>query len=484
MEHRHKSLGIYVAQRRATVALICRESDTYEILNCFSVAVDEQDEAVYAKMASDIAQKCREKEIVFSDVAVAMDCIIFSQQNLHSEFNEPKQIVQTIKFDAEEALAVDAVEMAMAFEIVNKTENGSEVAVFAAGRNLISEIIIALQVNGLDPVTVEPDVICLRRFITQLTDSGTEENPTWAAISNQNCYLISSNQTMEKPVVRTFLTSPQQDKNALLFREMTMTAATSGGNTPGILKVFDTSATVNCDQLAGRLAVEVQNQNLAGLLKKAPIEDEQEPEDVDQLDLVMAVGAAVGQLTKTEKVDFRPDFMPYLGKKAVFEKTLKIISISIAAMLLALGLYLQMQMFRTNSYRGRLRAKFKNEYSIAMPGQKFPRSENPVSKLKREKTRIEKVKAGFLSAGGDDSVAAKLTFLLEALNKTPKDVDLDIGTITVTTKSISVMGSTSSRGYLKLFGSIDKHPKLQRGQSTYESKNNRDNFRMTVELKQ
>lgn len=482
MEHRHKSLGIYVARNRATVVLICRESDTYEILNGFSIPVKEQEEAVYAKMASDIAQKCREKEMVFSDVAVALDCMMFSQQDLKSEFNEPKQIAQTIKFDAEEALAVDAVEMAMAFEIVNKEENGSGVAVFAVGRNMISELIIALQVNGLDPATVEPDVVCLRRLVAQLTDNDTEANPTWAAISNQNCYLISFNQAKQKPIVRTFLTSPQQDKNTLLFREMTMTVAASGGSNPGILKVFDTSGTVNCDQLAGKLAIEVQGHNLAGLLKKTLIEDEQE--DINPLELVMAAGAAVGQLSRTDKVDFRPDFMPYQGKKAVFEKTLKIISISTAAILLALGLYLQMQMFKTNSYRSQLLAKFKGEYSIAMPGQKFPRTENPVSKLNRTRNSIEKVKAGVLSAGGDDSVAAKLTFLLEALNNTPKDVDLDIGTITVTTKSISVMGSTSSRGYLKLSGSIDKHPKLQKGQSTYEPKNNRENFRITVELKQ
>ena len=479
MEYHHKTLGIYIAQNRACVALVGRESDTYEILDSFNVSVDEQGESTHSALAATIVRKCQEKTMVFSDVAVGLDCMMFSQQNLQSEFNEPKQIAQTIKFDAEEALAVDAVEMAVAFEVVDKGQNGSEVAVFAMGRGMLSEIISALQINNLDPVTVEPDVICLRRFVSELTDDGPESSG-WAAISNKNCYLISSDKAKKKSIVRTFLTSPQQDKNALLLREMIITSASSAGQGPEVLRVFDTSGQVDCDQLAGKLAIEVQGQNLAKLLKGPSVEDE----NVDSLGLVIAAGAAIGQLAKTDKVDFRPDFMPYQGKKAVVEKTLKILSISISAVLLALGLYLQLQMVTTNRYRSKLRTKFKEEYSIAMPGQTFPRSENPVGKLGREKTRIEKVKAGSLSAGGDDSIAAKLTFLLEALNNTPAEVDLDISTITVTTKNISVMGSTSRQGYLKLFGSIDKHPKLQRGQSKYESKNNRDNFRMTVELKQ
>ena len=484
MEH-HKCLGIYTTQNQAWVVLIAREADTYEILNGFTVSAEPSEEIAYANLAGAIAQKCLEKEMIFSDVAIALDCTMFAQQNLHSEFNEPKQIAQTIKFDAEEALAIDAVEMATAFEIVNKEENGSEVAVFAAGRALVSEIILALQNNNLDPVTVEPDVVCLRRFISQLLGGDAEQNWNWAAVSDRNCYLISAKQAKQKSRVRTFLTGSQQNKNDLLLREITMTAAAAGLEKPGNLKVFDTSDTVNCTQLANALAVDVQSQNLVALLKETLSENsENKAETVDSLETVIAAGAAIGQLTKIDRVDFRSDFMPYLGKKIVLEKTLKIVSISAAAILFALGLYLQMQMLTTNRYRSRLHTKLKGEYAIAMPGQQFPRTENPVSKLKRERSRIENVKAGFLSAGGDDSVAAKLTFLLEALNNTPKNVDLNIGTITITTKNISVMGNTSSRGYLKLFGSIDKHPKLQRGQSTYESKNNRDNFRMTVKLKQ
>jgi hypothetical protein len=48
---------------------------------------------------------------------------------------------------------------------------------------------------------------------------------------------------------------------------------------------------------------------------------------------------------------------------------------------------------------------------------------------------------------------------------------------------MSITGSTNGGGYLQLFGAIDKHPKLARGQSNYTPKEGRDNFMLTVVLK-
>jgi len=205
--------------------------------------------------------------------------------------------------------------------------------------------------------------------------------------------------------------------------------------------------------------------------------------EIDSLDIIIAAGAAAGLLTKCDKVDFRPDFMPYQGKRAILEKAVKMMSFCLLAMFIALGIYLHIQYYKANGVRNRLKDKFKSEYSIAMPGGKFLSSKDSVGKLKREINRIKDVKSGLLSAAGDDSVEAKLTFLFEAINSVPKSIDIEIEKIAVTTKTRNITGSTSTRGYLELFGAIDKHPKLARGQSAYQSKDNRDQFRLTVDLK-
>jgi hypothetical protein len=119
-----------------------------------------------------------------------------------------------------------------------------------------------------------------------------------------------------------------------------------------------------------------------------------------------------------------------------------------------------------------------------MTGAKFAKGSEAVRRLKSEINRIKDVKSGMLSATGEDSVEAKLAYLFEAINSVPNNVDIDIEKIAVTTQAMSITGSTSSRGYLELFSAVDKHPKLTRGQSSYQSKDNRDYFRLTIELKQ
>jgi hypothetical protein len=149
-----------------------------------------------------------------------------------------------------------------------------------------------------------------------------------------------------------------------------------------------------------------------------------------------------------------------------------------------LGVFAHLQYYKANSYRSRLEKKFSAEYAIAMTGTKFTKSSEAVRRLKSEINRIKDVKSGILSATGEESVEAKLAFLFEALNSVPAGVDIEIEKVAITTTIMTITGSTSSRGYLELFGAIDKHPKLTRGQSSYQSKDNRDYFRVSIELKQ
>jgi hypothetical protein len=118
-----------------------------------------------------------------------------------------------------------------------------------------------------------------------------------------------------------------------------------------------------------------------------------------------------------------------------------------------------------------------------MPSSKFPKSNEAVRRLKSEINRMKDIKSGLLSASGEDSIEAKLTYLFEALNNVPQNVNIEIERMAVTTKTMSITGSTNSGGYLQLFGAIDKHPKLVRGQSNYTPKEGRDNFMLTIELK-
>lgn len=482
----NRCLGIYVEPDKATVVLAAKAGSKIEIIEQFCITAAPQQENQqrqgfsFAQAAKDIALVCAEKQLAFTDIAVAVDCRLYRQQILHSEFAEQRQIAQTIKFDAEEALAVNAAETAVAFEIAAKGLSGSEVAVFAVSAGVMSEIILALQNSKLDPVTVEPDSICLRRTMQQMPGWNEEPKPMWMAISTNKCFIIAPPSQYGNASVRAFITGAGPNRNAMLAREIILTAAsTAAAQQVQKIMIFDSQAETDFASLGEQTALIVEAFDPVRII----LTKSEKQADCGSLDVIIAAGAATGLLAKSEKVDFRPYFLPYQGKRAAFEKAVKVFSISMAVLFIALGVFLHLQYYRINNYRNRLADKFRAEYTIAMTGAKFTKGAEAVRKLKSEINRIKDVKSGLLSASGEDSVEAKLTFLFEALNGVPKEVDIEIEKIAVTTKTMTITGSTSSRGYLQLFGAVDKHPKLARGQSSYQSKDNRDYFRLTVELK-
>ena len=486
----NRCIGIYVEPDRATVVLATKAGGKIEVIEQFCIAASagtsagsaEQKQSFnFAQTAKDIAAACQEKQLVFTDIAVAVDCRLYRQQILHSEFTDTKQIAQTIKFDAEEALAINAAESAVAFEVASRGLSGSEVSVFAVHAEIMSEIILALQNNRLDPVTIEPDSICLRRIVQQISQADADGKPMWAALSQKKCFIISPPSPTGNSAVRAFLKGSGPNRGVWLAREITLTMASSAAaQQVRKIRVFDSQANTDFAALGEQTGLAAEAFDPAEVILTKPGEQA----DVDSLDVIIAAGAAAGVLAKSERVDFRPFFLPYEGKKAAFERTIKVLSISLASLFITLGVFFYLQYYRVNSYRNRLDKKFAAEYSIAMTGSKFTRGSEAVRRLKSEIGRIKDVKSGILSATGEASVEAKLAFLFEALNSVPPGVDIEIEKITVTTTIMTVTGNTSSRGYLELFGAVDKHPKLKRGSSTYQAKDNRDYFRLTIEVKQ
>ena len=89
-----------------------------------------------------------------------------------------------------------------------------------------------------------------------------------------------------------------------------------------------------------------------------------------------------------------------------------------------------------------------------MIGKKLPAKSNPVNKLASELRRIRS-KSGQSSIAGEESMSAKLTLVLEAFNKCAAPTNLKIDLISITDKTISIVGSTSNRkNTLKVFETI------------------------------
>jgi len=473
-------LGVYLSQQTATVVLLATQGPNINVQDCFSVSAESAGEPGLS-LASVVARKIAARGRSFRGAAVAIDCALFTQHGLHSEFTNPKQIAQTIRFDAEETLATDAVNLAIAFNVTATDQSGSDVAVFSANRQLLTDILADLQAGDLDPISIEPDVVCLTRFFRHYLEPSGDENPILAIFSERSCYIIiNPSRTQNAPVVRSFLVNSSQDKTSVLARQIPLTTASLKLARPvSSLLIAGRAGNIDYDRLAERTGLEIQTIDLP-----LPPGADQSASAAQTPDagFAIAYGSALSELTKTGKTDFRRDFAPYMGKKLVLQKALRLISISVTILILAAGAHFQVQVLRKNNYTNRLDEKTRAEYSAVMLGRKPPAQEPIPSRLKREYTTILKREKGLI--GDDESIPAKLTRIFEALNSSPKKINLHVDTIAITPKSMRITGDTNKRSStLSLFNAFKKK-KFKILQQNLSQKGSRDTFSITLELSQ
>jgi len=484
VEHQNY-LGIYISKKTATVVCLGPQKKDSSGVKCFSVSVEEQEQQDMQALAGLIAQGCAERNFKFSEIGVALDCSMFMQHSVHSEFKDPKQIAATVRFDTEEALATDITNVAVAFEIASSDETGSQLTVFTAERQILSEVLDALQQYNLDPVNIEPDVNCLSRFICRRINSEKmEQTGTWyGMLSHRNGYLIvppaaADDESRTTSIVRTFLVGAKQDRTKLLQREVIVTTALVEGN--GALsrfKVFDSAGAVNSMQLSDKLGIESDEIDLRSI-----IETQLRPEAdcPGPIEFAIAYGAVLALSEKGRSVDFREDFSPFQGKKLRQQKTLKTAAISVTILLVAVGLYFQTQLFSVNKDRDKLRSKFARDYAEVTLEQLSAnlKIKDAVRELGKLQRRIENEKKGLYT--DEKSISSNLTLVLTAFNECAEQTNLNIDTITITAKDIMITGDTSNRQNRQTFFDTVRKNGLEIIREGYSLKDNRENFRITV----
>lgn len=473
-------LGIYLSKDTATVVCLSPQGRDHKVLGCFSVSAEEQTEQKHHQLATLITQGCIERDLQFSEVTVALDCAMFMQHDVHSEFKDIKQITQTVRFDTEEALAIDIGDIAISFKINSGDNSGSDLSVFTAERKVLSDVILSLQSNHMDPVSVEPDVSCLSRFIYRNMSLPEDSHPVFSALSRRSGYFIVPNFSGSKDtgLMRTFLVGPTRTRTEQLAREVYVTTALLENEGPvNCLRVFDSTGSVNYEQLSSRLGFEASG---IDLVEAAATEPQALADCSDTVDFAIAYGAALAHLGKPQCINFRSDFMPFQGKKLRLEKTLKFASVSVTVLLLALGMYFQMPLLKMNDYRSQLRKKFAKNYTAVMLGKKLPAKFTIANReLGGVLRHIQNVQSGRFGAAGEESMLSKLTLVLEAFNKCASPTNLNINKVSVTTKSIRIGGDTSSRSNTnKLFAAV--RDKMEIEQFNYDLKGGRDSFNITV----
>lgn len=481
MEHK-SCLGIYLSKASATVALVSASSRA--ITKSFTVSANPDAEP--SSLAAAISKLIAEQNMKFADVAIAADCAMYIQHDLHSEFSDHKQIAQTINFDAEEAVAADATELAITFNVTGTDPYGSTLTVFTAKRADLADALNDLQQYNLDPLFIEPDIAPLTRLIAQNHNPEEGTNPLFAIFSATACYILclEPNRHGFFPIVRSFLVGSSQDKTSLLTRQLTITRAALSSRYPDqpitSLMIAGNTTNLDTESLAERTGLEIADFSLANL---AGFDAQTIDESIDPAALTAAYAAALTEITRATPNDFRKEFNPYQGRKRVMQKTLHVISVALTILMIAVGIFFHMKVMKKNRAMDQLLEKSTKDYKAVMFGKNPPPVEPIHARLKREFNKLQRIKTG-QSVGDEKSVTARLTFIFEAINNAPKNIDVNINTISVTPKAMRIIGDTNGRkSTLALFKAIKDHPKLTTGQQNLKQSGARDSFTVTIEPK-
>jgi len=434
-------LGIYLRKDRATVVCLASQGRDRKLLGCFSVRT-EGEETTLQGLCDQIGRACGERKIRFSEAAVALDCASFMQHSVHSEFTDPRKIAATVRFDTEETLATDVSDVSVTFRVAASDEEGARLDVFTARRPILTDIIQGLQINSIDPVAIDPDVYCLSRYLLEHA-RGQEESEAatlYAVLSDSQGYLVVLSGQRELVNLRTVLVGATQDRISLLTREALMTSGLSAGNPVGRILAFDVRGQLALEPVAERTGLPVQACELAAMVG---VDSAQIAECSNLVDFALAYGAALGFSDKVNSVNFRNDHMPFLGKKMRLQRAVRFLSISLTILFLSLGVFFHARLLKENQNRESLRSAFEPDYLTAMPGKKqLPdKMKTAVYDLKRAHQILMAEKTGI---GADqESVSAKMTMVLQALNGCAQRTSLNIESINIAGSSIILNGATS-----------------------------------------
>ena len=480
--------GIYISQTSATVVALNCHGREQNINDCFSVSLEQPTEAedsgkIAQELAELVSKTASQRNLSFQDneVFIALDCSMFMQHSVKSEFTDPQRIAGTIRSDTEEVFANDISDFALAFKISSKNENGSNISVYTAKRKIISDFISAFQRYNIDPVTVEPDIVCLSKFLSTAFRTQKEAVNIFALLSVNNGYLIVPAWLAEKAaIVRTFFISANQNRTELLKRQLTLMLAQINQNTSNaVFRILDSTDSANPQQLSQILPTEIID--LTAYTQKIPTADCK-----DKVDFAIAYGAALGFFDKTQTVDLRRDFNPYQGKKIRLQNTLKIAGICSVICMFVFGIFFMGKRISASKQRKDQIKTFESYFLKVIPGYKkmpTPFSE-AVRKLEREKNRLLSYRQGHFDEGAQQSVPAKFTMLLRAFNQCAGQTGITVDSIDVTSKTITLSASTTSKqNTLKLRESILNNNLVIKQENDLGYKDGRNLFKLTLETK-
>jgi hypothetical protein len=264
-----------------------------------------------------------------------------------------------------------------------------------------------------------------------------------------------------------------------------MSISTGGDKEPvKSLSFYDSQNTLETETLGKKLGMDTKSFEFEVFSDESNSKPETQNSKLinDEVDYAIAYGAALTHLEKGRPVNFRDDFSPFQGKKKKLHKSIKFASASVTILLAAIGLFLHTQLFIKGRDINSLRDKFSREYTSVYRAKLSDNTsiKQAADNLTRLLRGIQAEKSGLVT--DDQSISAKLTLVLTAINKCAAKTDLKIKKIDITVSSITIAGDTDTLAHTQdVFAEIRKSG-MEIPEPNFQPQGSRTSFNISIQV--
>jgi len=381
-------------------------------------------------------------------VALAMDSALYNTQMHHSDFNDIRQVRQTLRFDIEDDFAIDAESVYLCYEKIPSSEDGIDLLVHTIDKNTAQNLLNQFEHARLDPLIAEPDMVSWLHYLKDRSLLPADQGALVAGRSVDTLYLLVLNADHQPLMSRSFHCTDSAHALQTLQREANRSLAVLPPHQmpQHLLFHLDGFTEKQLNQLAKTLSVQPRS-----------LPD-------NHITKAFAAGVALGWLKKLSKTDFRSDGCP--PQTAVREKHRALFGFSAALTCLLLALIAVMQS-HTKDYQNTIdnvEKRMVQAYELTHPGLKKLDPKNIIkipSILRGKLNDLHNKSQNQATPALANSASHTLTLVLQAFDSLPAEFDLAIDSIRLTGRSVNLSGSVPNIvSHVKLDKVIEAHSNL------------------------
>ena len=378
-------------------------------------------------------------------VALSLGADFYQTQFHHSDFEQAKQIKQTLRFDIEDEFMVDAENVFLCFQQLPTLAEGCDLMVHTADRDQLTLIAEQFEQAGLDALVAEPDIVSWLHYLENQQELTADHGLIVAGRCTESIHLLILSRDKEPVLTRTFFCPDAANSEELLVGEM-----------PRCLALLEEPPQHLFYHGLGfnRMEMKCLGNTLSLDVQELPQQDIRE---------AFAEGVACGLLAAEVETDFRTDGLVPRTMEKSRHKALLGLSV-------AVSLFLLVAIFAMKNKTG----YYQDVSSLAKDHvgevwEKIPhraRGERSISKIR---SNLEKMARSYGRKNSDsassdlpDSINGTFRLFLASLQPLPDNFDVVIDSLRLRSDSVDLSGTVANLdGFQKLQAAVESQPELK-----------------------